>query len=113
MGETGGSHGLGDIGLLESALARPQAIFEGQELCPDIFAKAVALMDALIRNYPSVDGNERTGVTAAAIFLRRKGWLLKVSNRELEALTLQVAGAGLSISQGTRWLKKHCTLDLS
>ncbi|TKJ31798.1 MAG: type II toxin-antitoxin system death-on-curing family toxin [Chloroflexi bacterium B3_Chlor] len=111
--ETGGSHGVRDIGLLESAVARPQATFEGQELYLDIFSKAAALMDSLIRNHPFVDGNKRTGVTGAAIFLRRNGWLPNASNRELEDFTWQVASAELSISQPARWLKKHCTPELS
>ncbi|MGB3903965.1 MAG: type II toxin-antitoxin system death-on-curing family toxin [Anaerolineae bacterium] len=111
--ETGGSHGVRDIGLLESAVARPQATFEGQELYLDIFSKAAALMDSLIRNHPFVDGKERTGVTSAAIFLGRDGWLLDVSNRELELFALQVARAELSISETSRWLREHCTPDLS
>ncbi len=111
--ETGGSHGVRDMGLLESAVARPQATFEGLEPYLDIFSKAAALMDSLIRNHPFVDGNKRTGVTAAAIFLRRNGWLLNASNRELEDFTWQVASAELSISQAARWLKKNCTPELS
>lgn len=111
--ETGGSHGVRDIGLLESAVARLQATFEGQELYLDIFSKAAALMDSPIGNHPFVDGNKRTGVTAAAIFLRRNGWLLFAGNRELEDFTWQVASAELSISQAARWLKKNCAPELS
>lgn len=110
--ETGGSHGVGDIGLLESAVARPQAVFEGEDLYPDVFSKAAAFMDSLIRNHPFVDGNKRTGITAAAVFLRRNGWLLSVSNRKLEAFTLQVVRAELSISQIAQWLREHCTAEV-
>ena len=67
-------------------------------------------MDALILSYPFVDGNERTGVTAAAIFLRRKGSLLDVTDRELEAFTLQVGRAELSVSQIAQWFREHCSV---
>ena len=111
--ETGGSHGVRDIGLLESAVARPQAMFESQELYTNHFSKAAALVDSLIRNHPFVDGNKRTGVAASAISPGRNGWLLDVSSRELEVFALQVARAELSISETARWLREHCTPELS
>lgn len=61
--ETGGAHGLRDLGALEAASARPQATFAEQELYPDFFSKAAALLDSLINNHPFVDGNKRTGIT--------------------------------------------------
>jgi len=67
--ETGGAHGVRDLGLLESAAARPQATFDGEDLYPDLFTKAAALMHALIQNHPFVDGNKRTGTVAAGLFL--------------------------------------------
>ncbi|HUM70888.1 MAG TPA: type II toxin-antitoxin system death-on-curing family toxin, partial [Chloroflexota bacterium] len=70
---TGGEHGVRDIGLLESAVARPQATFDGVELYPDLFHKAAALMESLAQNHPFVDGNKRTAITATAMFLRRNG----------------------------------------
>jgi len=71
--ETGGSHGARDVALLESAVASPQATFGGEDLYPDLVSKAAALMESLIRNHPFVVGNKRTGVTAAALFLRQNG----------------------------------------
>ena len=61
--ETGGSHGLRDRGALEAASARPQATFDDQELYPDSFSKAAALLDSLINNHPC----KRSGETG---FLR-------------------------------------------
>ena len=66
IAETGGSPGLRDLGLLASAVARPQATFGGEDLYPDLLSKAAALMDSLVRNHPFVDGNKRVGITAAA-----------------------------------------------
>ena len=53
--ETGGGEGVRDVGLLLSAIARPQASFDDKDLYPDIFSKAAALMDSLIRNHPFLD----------------------------------------------------------
>ncbi|NIN69632.1 MAG: type II toxin-antitoxin system death-on-curing family toxin [Anaerolineae bacterium] len=105
--ETGGSHGVRDIGLLQSAVARPQATFEGEELHTDVFSKAAALMESLVGSHPFVDGNKRTGVVAAAIFLIRNGWTLEVSNPELEDLALRVAGGELGVAETAQWLRQH------
>jgi death on curing protein len=51
VSETGGSHGVRDLGLLESAVARPQASFDSQDLYPDLFTKAAALLESLIGNH--------------------------------------------------------------
>ena len=105
--ETGGSHGVRDIGLLQSAVARPQATFEGEEMYADVFSKAAALMESLVGSHPFVDGNKRTGVAAAGIFLTRNGWTREVSNPELEDFALRVAGGELSVAEIARWLGQH------
>lgn len=105
--ETGGSHGLRDLGLLESAAARPQATYGGQDLYPDLFSKAAALMDSLIHNHPFVDGNKRTGITAAGLFLVRNGYRLDASNPDLEAFTRQVAESKPDITEIAGWLQAH------
>ena len=61
--ETGGIHGIRDIPLLQSAVARPMATFGSDDLYPDIFSKAAALMHSIIKNHPFVDGNKRTSIT--------------------------------------------------
>jgi death-on-curing protein len=50
--ETGGSHGMRDLGSLEAAVARPRATFDGEELYPGLFHKAAALLESLINNHP-------------------------------------------------------------
>ena len=79
---TGGEHGVRDVGLLASAVARPQATFDGADLYPDLFEKAAALMDSLTRNHPFVDGNKRTAIAAAALILRQNGLRLETTNAE-------------------------------
>jgi death-on-curing protein len=105
--ETGGSHGLRDLGLLESAATRPQATYGGQDLVHDVFSKAAVLMDLLVHNHPFVDGNKRTGITAAALFLVRNGYRLTTTNPELEAFTRRVAEARPHMAEIADWLQAH------
>jgi death-on-curing protein len=104
--ETGGSHGVRDLGLLESAVARPQATFDGDDLHPDLFIKAAALLHALIQNHPFVDGNKRTGALAVILFLEFNGYELNAKNKELESFALKVAVAKISLSEIADWLRK-------
>ena len=105
--ETGGSHGVRDLGLLLSAVGRPQASFEGRDLYPDLFSKAAALLDSLIRNHPFIDGNKRTGVAAAGLFLVRNGYRLAASNIDLEELALGVAQSIITAEEVALWLRKN------
>lgn len=107
ISETGGTHGIRDLGLLQAAAARPQATFDGQELYPTVFLKAAALLHSLIKNHPFLDGNKRTGITAAGIFLQMNGWHLRVSNEMLEAFTLRVAEASQPVETIAFWLEAN------
>ncbi len=101
--ETGGAAGIRDLGLVEAAAARPQATFDGV----DLYHKAAALMDSLIRSHPFVDGNKRTGITAAGLFLRLNGCRLVADNDQLEAFTLAVARGEVVLEELAAWLEKY------
>jgi death-on-curing protein len=105
--ETGGRHGLRELALLESAAARPLATFGGQDLYPDLFSKAAALMDSLINNHPFVDGNKRTGIAAAGLFLMQNGYRLTPTNPELEGFTRRVAEDTPDLAEISDWLRGH------
>ncbi len=105
--ETGGTHGVLDLGMLLSALASPRATFEGKELYPDLFTKTAALMDSLVRNHPFVDGNKRSAIAAAGIFLLINHQRLLVENSEMVRFTLDCAQSRLSLDEITAWLKGH------
>jgi death-on-curing protein len=105
--ETGGSHGVRDIALLESAIARPMAAFGDNDLYPDLFTKAAALMHSLIKNHPFIDGNKRTAITSASIFLIRNGYQVNASNKELERFTLKLACTNTEVEEIARWFKKR------
>lgn len=106
---TGGEHGIRDLGLLESAAARPQATFDAKELYPDLWLKVAALMASLAQNHPFVDGNKRTAITAAALFLLQNGRRLQTDNIELERFTLQVTNNHPDLDEIASWFQKHST----
>lgn len=88
---SGGSPGVRDQGMLESAIYRPQASFGGADLYPDLFAKAGALGHSIIRNHPFIDGNKRTGFEAMRLMLRMNGWDVKAEEYEKFSFVMQVA----------------------
>lgn len=105
--KTGGVHGVRDLGMLLLALGRPQAVFEGKELYPDLFAKTAALMDSLVRNHLFVDGNKRTAITSAALFLRINGFKLVVENSGMVRFTLACAQSRHTIIEIAAWFNKY------
>ncbi|NJN55182.1 MAG: type II toxin-antitoxin system death-on-curing family toxin [Anaerolineae bacterium] len=105
---TGGEHGIRDLGLLESAVARPQATFDGADLYPDLFLKTAALMESLSQNHPFVDGNKRTAITAAAMFLQLNGYILQITNEEMERFTMMVVGERPSLNEIAAWFETTC-----
>ena len=105
--ETGGVHGVRDLGLLQSAVSRPKATFGSEDLYPDIFHKAAALMESLIKNHPFIDGNKRTAITSAGIFLQRNGYILETAQRELEQFTLSVVTGKASFEDAVKWFRKY------
>lgn len=111
ISETGGSHGIRELGMLLSAIGRPQATFNKKELYPDLFSKAAALLDSLVRNHPFVDGNKRTAVASAAIFLKINGYSLAVESDEMVRFTLACAQSQLSLGEIKDWLEKFAILD--
>jgi len=68
INQSGGTLGIRDFGLLESAIAQPRMTFGGEDLYPSLVEKAAALGFALIMNHPFVDGNKRIGHATAEVF---------------------------------------------
>jgi death-on-curing protein len=107
MKDTGGLSGLRDRGGLESACARPAMTFAGDDLYPDLAAKAAALMHSLVLNHPFVDGNKRIGVHAAELFILLNGRTLDGDDDELEGLTLDVAAGNVSHEALAIWIRQR------
>lgn len=104
---SGGSHGVRDLGAVDSACAQPQMNFGVQELYPTLAEKAAALSFSLINNHPFVDGNKRIGYEAAAVFLELNGFTITGSVDEKEAAVLQVAAGEMARDEWTKWLQAH------
>lgn len=87
----GGEHGVRDMGLLESAMAQPQAAYDGSFLHPDLFEMAGAYLFHIVRNHPFLDGNKRTGAVVAMVFLTWNRVVLRTDNEGLVDVTMRVA----------------------
>lgn len=103
----GGSHGLRDLGLLESAVARPQSSFGSQDLYPTIFLKAASLIHGLLKNHPFVDGNKRSAVFSVMTFLELNNYQFKASQKEVVSFVLEVENGNLQLEEIAKWLKEH------
>lgn len=103
----GGSHGIRDIGLIQSAVARPQATFGGKYLYSSIFDKTAALLQSLLKNHAFLDGNKRTALTSAGLFLWKNGYRLVNNHKEEVDFTIRVDNGNLTIEQISKWLKEH------
>jgi death on curing protein len=99
IAEHGGSEGLRDRSLLESAIAQPMAQFGGQFLNEDLFEMAAALHFSLVMNHPFVDGNKRAAVVAALTFLELNGYSVPKPYHILVDITLEVAKGAVSKDQ--------------
>ena len=104
----GGSHGIRDIGLLESAIAQPEASFGGQYLHADIFEMAAAYLYHLVMNHPFVDGNKRVGLEAALIFLEINDESLIANDDELVDLVLKTTAGQIGKRQIAEFFRSHC-----
>jgi death-on-curing protein len=87
----GGGAGLRDRGLLESAVAQPQAAFGGAFAHDGLFAMAAAYLFHIVSNHPFVDGNKRAGLLAATTFLHLNGIRVLQDSAALYLLTMSVA----------------------
>jgi death on curing protein len=102
----GGSLGIRDEGLLASAVFAPQSSFRGKSPYADIVEIAAAYLFYLCKNHPFVDGNKRTALAAAIVFLRLNGIETKPDSQEWEKLALDVAASRIDRATTTARLRK-------
>lgn len=105
--ETGGTDGLRDEGLLESAINAPFASFGGVDMYPSIQQKAARLGYGLIQNHTFLDGNKRIGTHAMLVFLALNGIELEYAQEELIETILAVAADELSFEGLLNWIIEH------
>lgn len=104
---TGGSDGLRDVGLLESAINSPFQQFGNEDLYPTIQQKASRLCFGLVNNHPFIDGNKRIGAHVMLVFLALNGIELEYTQDDLSSSILKLASNEISYQQLTKWIINH------
>lgn len=104
--ETGGSVGVRDIGLLESALNNAYATFDGEELYKTKEEKAASLGFSLISNHAFVDGNKRIGAYVMLTFLEAEGIKMNCTNGDVADLGFSVASGSMKYEEILAWINK-------
>ena len=107
IAETGGSSGLRDEGILDSALSAPFQTFGGEDVYPSLQQKAARLCFGLVKNHPFVDGNKRIGAHVMLVFLALNGVELQHSQAELSDVILQLAAGEIDAEHLLRWILSH------
>ena len=105
LAEFGGSPGLRDEGLLDSALARPRNLYAHES--PDLAALAASYAAGIVRSHPFIDGNKRTGFMAAYIFLDRNGVELTAPEAEATAVIRSLAAGEINESALAAWIRRN------
>lgn len=105
--EYGGSDGVRDYNLLDSALENPFQSFGGEELYPTLQAKAARLGYGLIKNHCIIDGNKRIGTHAMLVFLAINGIELDYTQKELYETILAIADGILEYEDLLKWILEH------
>ena len=104
---SGGSPGIRETGILEGAVNRPFATFDGQDLFPSLWDKAAALAHGIAHGHPFIDGNKRTAQMAMEVLLILNGWEVAASVDEQEAVFLELAAGMRTVNELAQWLKQH------
>lgn len=104
---TGGTFGVRDAGLLESALESPFQTFGGCDIYPSLIQKAARIAYSLVSNHPFVDGNKRIGVHVMLVFLALNGIDISCTQNELVTIGLALAEGAMSADELSVWLGSH------
>ncbi|MBR3955691.1 MAG: type II toxin-antitoxin system death-on-curing family toxin [Clostridia bacterium] len=107
--KTGGSHGVRNYNLLESAVFSALNGFEGYEVYPSVEEKAARLMFALTKNHAFTDGNKRIGAFVMLMTLQLNDRMLNYSQKELIELGLSVADDTFNYDDILNWINSHLT----
>ena len=104
---TGGSAGIRDEGMLESALSNPFQSFGDVELYPSIQAKAAQLCFGIVKNHPMIDGNKRLGTHVMLVFMALNGYELLYTQQELSSTILDLAAGKIGFETILQWIISH------
>ena len=106
----GGSYNLRDENLPDSALAQPEATFDGKYLHKDIFKMAAAYGFHLCRNHPFVDGNKRISLAVMDTFLRMNNFQITADEKKVYLMMLDLSQGKLDKKGLSEWLRKNCSI---
>ena len=107
INEYGGSYGLRDEALLESALAQAYLTIDGKFLHEDIFEMASAYGFHICNNHAFVDGNKRIALVAIDVFLQMNGWELIADEKDTYMTIIQLATGDLTKPELAKWIRNH------
>lgn len=107
LAEHGGSSGVRDEGLLESAMARLQNIAAYSDTAPTLYKLAAAYAFGIVRNHPFVDGNKRTALVVSLAFLARNGIVFQADQQETYLVFYDLAAGNLGEEELAAWLEKN------
>src|SRR3989338_10604856 len=88
--ETGGLHGIRDKNAIQSVVGQPQQAVFGKELYPTLYLKAAVYARNIIAHHPFLDGNKRTGIAVASVFLSDNGYAIEAKDGEFYSLAMHI-----------------------
>jgi len=103
----GGIEEVRDMNLLESAIQRPYALFDQQELYPEPQDKAAAIIESIVKNHPFADGNKRTGYILMRLVLMENQVDIQASEDEKYEFVLKIAEGRLNFEEIKSWIEKR------
>ena len=109
INEFGGTSGLRNIELLESAISRPYQTFDASELYPTVEEKASAIIESIVKNHPFLDGNKRIGYTLFRLLLLLEGKDIDASQQEKYEFVIYIAERKMGYNEILTWTKNKVT----
>ena len=105
--QTGGSHGIRDMNLVESAISRTVATFDGNDLYETIEDKIAAITFSLVNNHGFVDGNKRVGIAVMLLLLKLNAYTMQYSQEELIVMGISIADGRMNEASIKEWINQH------
>lgn len=103
----GGSYGVRDMNLLESAILRPNTTFDGKDLYPNVVDKAAAIIESIVKNHPFSDGNKRTGYILMRLILLKSNFDIKATEKEKYEFVIKIAEGKLDFNEIKSWIEEN------
>ena len=105
--QTGGSHGVRDINLIDSAVSRAFVTFDGNDLYEMTDDKIAATTFGLVNNHGFIEGNKRVGIAVMLLLLKLNGYTLQYSQEELIIMGISIADGRMDELGIKKWINQH------